>query len=400
MNRAIACSIAAVVLAGAPLCCRAQSAPASDPQRLTAFALEQHGQYPEAEAAWNAVLKAHPDDAEANAHIGFLEAREEHYTQAIDHYRRAMERNPSMPGLRLNLGLSLFKSGALKQAIAVFTPLLKDQPPSSPEALRLDTLIGVAHYGLGEYAQAVPYLRRTTANDPQNLPYRLLLAQSCLWSKQYPCVLEVYHQILLLNAESAEADMLAGEALDEMNDPAGATLQFRAAVKANPKEPNVHFGLGYLLWSQNQFEEAAHEFQAELANVPGHAQALAFLADCDIHLGQTADVRPMIEKALALDGGIERAHLDLGILDIQAGKQQEAVGEFKLAEKLNPSDADVHWRLARLYQSMGEKEEATLEFSKTSTIHQAENDKLLSKLKAAQDRGKPASTVPNLSADE
>ena len=41
--------------------------------------------------------------------------------------------------------------------------------------------------------------------------------------------------------------MLAGEALDEMKDKAGATQQFRAAVKADPKEPNVHFGLGYLL---------------------------------------------------------------------------------------------------------------------------------------------------------
>jgi len=29
-----------------------------------------------------------------------------------------------------------------------------------------------------------------------------------LWAKQYPCVLDTYHEILMLNAESAEADML------------------------------------------------------------------------------------------------------------------------------------------------------------------------------------------------
>ena len=45
----------------------------------------------------------------------------------------------------------------------------------------------------------------------------------------------------------AEADMLAGEALDEEGKISEATEQFRAAVKANPKEPNAHFGLGYLL---------------------------------------------------------------------------------------------------------------------------------------------------------
>jgi Flp pilus assembly protein TadD len=41
--------------------------------------------------------------------------------------------------------------------------------------------------------------------------------------------------------------MLAGEAQDEMKNHGGAIEQFRAAVKADPKEPDVHFGLGYLL---------------------------------------------------------------------------------------------------------------------------------------------------------
>ena len=100
--------------------------------------------------------------------------------------------------------------------------LLKSEPASSPEAQRLTTLLGIAHYGLGEYAAAVPYLKTAAADDPQNLPFRLLLAHSCLSSQQFQCVLDVYHEILTLNAESAEADMLAGEALDEMKDNAGA----------------------------------------------------------------------------------------------------------------------------------------------------------------------------------
>jgi tetratricopeptide (TPR) repeat protein len=153
----------------------------------------------------------------------------------------------------------------LREAIQTFDVLLNNEPPSSPEARRLRTLMGPAHYGLQEYAAAVPYLKEATASDPQNLPFRLVLAHSCLWSKQFQCVLDAYHKILLLNAASAEADLLAGEALDEMNDHLGDTQQFRAAVKANPKEPNVHFGLGYLLWTQEQYEEAAQEFQAELA---------------------------------------------------------------------------------------------------------------------------------------
>jgi tetratricopeptide (TPR) repeat protein len=381
--------VLALTLTLTPCVIPAQSASAARNDRDTAFSLEQQGNIPQAETAWRSIVKAHPSDAEAYAHLGFLAARQEHYKEAIPLYHKALALNPSMPGLRLNLGLAQFKAGELKEAIQTFTPLLKSEPASSPEAQRLTALLGIAHYGVGEFAAAVPYLRTAASNEPQNLQFRLLLAHSCLSARQFQCVLDTYHEILSLNAESAEADMLAGEALDEMHNTGGAIEQFRAAVKADPKEPNVHFGLGYLLWTQNQFEEAAQQFQAELANVPGHAQALAFLADCYMQLNRSSEAMPLIEKSLAINPNFARAHLDLGILYADAGRQDDAIRELQLAAKLTPEDPSPHWRLARLYQSMGKKEEAAVEFQKTNTLHKAENDTIFSKLKAAQEKGKP-----------
>ena len=59
-----------------------------------------------------------------------------------------------MPGLRMNLGLALFKTGDLKEAISTFERLLSSEPLSSPEAQRLRTLIGMAHYGLQDFSAA------------------------------------------------------------------------------------------------------------------------------------------------------------------------------------------------------------------------------------------------------
>lgn len=369
--------------------CAAQS-PSISQERQTALALEQSGQFVEAEAAWRSVVRVHPSDSEAYAHLGLLEAHQEHYDAAVPLYRKALALSPEMSGVRLDLGLALFKSGALKAAIDTLSPLLKAAAPASADAVRLEILIGMAHYGLGEYAAAVPYLRKVTQSDKENLPYRLMLAQSCMWSKQYQCVLDTYHQILELNAESAEADMLAGEALDAMQNHQGAMDEFRAAVKANPKAPNAHFGLGYLLWTQDQFEEAAKEFQAELANVPDSAQALAFLADADIHLNKPDEALPLAEKAVQVDPTIAKGHVDLGILYADSGRQEDAVKEFKAAVKLTPNDQDPHWRLARLYQAMGRGDEAKAEFEKTKNLHQAAQESIFNNLKAAQDRGKPA----------
>ena len=367
-----------------------QTSSAGEDRRQTASVLEQQGDNAAADTAWRAVLKDHPADSEALAHLGLLEAKQEHYKDAVIFYRRALALNPAIPGLRLDLGLALFKGGDLKDAIGTFGLLLRNEPKSSPEALRLTTLIGLAHYGLGEYAVAIPYLKQATAADPKNLPFRLALAQSCLWSKQYPCVLDVYHEIVTLNADSAEADMLAGEALDEMKDKPGATQQFRAAVKADPKEPNVHFGLGYLLWGLLQFDEAAKEFQAELDNNPEHAQALTYLADCDIQLGRPEAASPLLQKAIRIDPRIELAHLDSGILYGDAGRREDALRELKMAEKLSPDDQNVHWRLGRFYKALGKNEEAKVEFDKTRSLQKAADQSVFTKLHQAQAQGDPA----------
>src|ERR1035438_6370289 len=107
----------AMTLAMAAAHSMGQTAGALDLQRQTALALEQQGKNVEAEAAWRSYSKAHPSNPEPYAHLGLLEARQEHYKEAVPLYRKALALNPAIPGLQLNLGLALFKGGELKQAI-------------------------------------------------------------------------------------------------------------------------------------------------------------------------------------------------------------------------------------------------------------------------------------------
>ena len=356
--------------------CLAQRAPARESQRQSALAFEQEGKRVEAEAQWRALLANQPEDAEAYAHLGLLEARQEHYQEAIVLYRKALRLNPKMPSLRLNLGLSYFKAGDRQAAIQIFEPLLKSEPRSSPEALRLVPLLGLAHYGMGEYAAAVPYLKEATAADPGNLPFRLSLAQSCLRSKQYQCVLDVYREILTLNAESAEADMLAGEAYDELKNDAGAIAEYQAAVKADPKMPDVQFGYGYLLWRVLKFGEAEKAFRSELENNPEHPLALAYLGDTEIRLNRSQEAVPYLEHAVRIQPSVAIAHLDLGVIYEGQGNNGDALREFKAAERLSPDDPSIHWRLGRFYQSTGRNVDAKAEFDKTRTMQKAKQQSL------------------------
>jgi tetratricopeptide (TPR) repeat protein len=362
----------ALVLASWSLTSRSQDDP-----RQTAFALEQQGKTAEAEAAWSALAKAYPTNAEPFAHLGLLEARQEHYTEAVASYRKAMALDPAMPRLRFNLGLAYFKAGEYRDALQQFNPLLKTEPPDSDEAQRLVILIGMSHYGLAEFTAATPYLKQAVDRDAQNLPLLLTLAHSCLLSNQYQCVLEEFHRIMSLNPQSAEAHMLAGEALDEMKEPVDATRELRAAVEANPKEPSVHFGLGYLLWTQGQTEEAAREFQAELDNDPQHIQSMLYLADSRIQMNRMEAARPLLEKLVKIDPDSPMAHLDLGTVYTEAGRNADALRELKKAAALDPKDVKAHWRLARLYRSMGKTAEANAELTKTKNMNEAADEGLL-----------------------
>jgi tetratricopeptide (TPR) repeat protein len=369
----------------------AQVRAAPDSRRQEALTLEQQGRTAEAEAAWRVLSSAAPSNPEPYAHLALLEVRQQHYKEAIPLYQKALSLGPAVPGVRRNLGLAYFKSGDLRRAIREFGIVLKNQPGD----FQLTTLIGMAHYGLAEYKEAVPYLQASAANDKQNLPLRLALAHSCLWSKQFQCVLDTYHEILALNAESAEADMLAGEALDEMKDNAGAVLQFRAAVKANPKEPNAHFGLGYLLWAEKNYPEAAEEFKAEIANDPLHIQSMLYLGDAYIQMNQMQDAKPLLEKVEKMNPAIPLVHLDLGIVYSDADRKEEALRELNIAAKSNPDDVNVHWRLARLYRATGKKDLAKAEFDKASSLNQKADEDLYKKIaEGGKKRGPPPPPSP------
>ena len=338
-----------------------------------AFSLEREGKLAEAEAAWTALAKQHPSNPEPLAHLGLIESKQEHYVEAIKFYKRAMALNPAMPGLRLNLGIALFKAGEYRETISDLDPLLKEQPDDQ----RLTILVGMSQYGIGHFGEASPLLQRASERDSQNLTLLLTLAHSCLLSNQFPCVVNAYHRLIALNAESAEADMLIGEALDEMKDRDGAVREFRAAVAANPKEPNVHFGLGYLLWMEGHDAEAAQEFQAEIANDSHHVQAILYLADVKIRMNQMDDARPLLEQIAKSDPNIAMQHLDLGIVYADDGRKQDARLEFETAVKLAPKNVNAHYRLARLYRSMGMTAEAKTEFDNASGLNKAEDDRLL-----------------------
>jgi tetratricopeptide (TPR) repeat protein len=341
-----------------------------------AESLSAQGRLAEAERSWQAITTLDTNNARAWAQLGLVEAREANYPAAVEAYQRALKLSPGIPDLQLDLGLALFKQGKFAEAIGP----LRAAAAAAPKDSSPQILLGMSYYGTEQFTNAVPYLQFAVKHSPENVELRSVLAQSCLYAKVYECTLEQYREIVASNPDSAQAHMLAGEALDGLERTNEAIEEFQAAAKAAPAEPGLHFGLGYLLWKQNRIDEAEREFRLQLQSDPNDGQALAYLGDIAIKRGNRGDAETILSRAVTVPGTVRLAWLDLGILSADKRQGEEAAADFRRAIEMDPTQADAHWRLARLYQSMGRAQEAKTEFAKVKELHQHSDNHLVEQM--------------------
>jgi len=322
-------------------------------------------------AAWflsAALLAAQTEAAVPGAVVeaarGTALAREGKYDLAIEHYKAALRLDASLPGLQLNLGLAYFKSNHLREAASAFEQVVKADSGN----FQARALLGMCYYGSSRYRDAAAQLKLASETHPDNVELRYTLAQSYLWSEQYPEALSEFQFLLSKDPDSAPVHILLGQTLDASNRTEAATAEFEAAVRATIVPPNAHFGLGYLYWKQRRYEEACREFEAELATQPQHAQALAYLGDAEMQADRKKAAETHLRRALASNSDTRLAQLDLGILLAARNESGEAARCFREAIRIDPSKPDAHYRLGRLWSSIGHQREAQEEFEKVKKL--------------------------------
>jgi Tfp pilus assembly protein PilF len=158
-------------------------------------------------------------------------------------------------------------------------------------------------------------------------------------------------------------------------DDGKAIEEYRAAITLKPFLPNLHYSLGHLLWKDLKVPEARVELEAELALNPHHAGALDDLGDTYLLEHQPNKALPYLVSALAADTGNPDIHRDLGTAYSELGDYRKAEEQFKIAVS-GDHDGSVHYKLARVYQALGEKENAAREFALSTALNRESHNKL------------------------
>ena len=203
----------------------------------------------------------HVEEGQARAWLALAHLLENTKPEdALAAYRKASELTPKDPEPHLSAGLLQERQKEFSAAEAEYKQVLAVDPHSTEAAIGLTNL----YMKSGRLGEAEPLLRGLATERPDDAGIHLQLGRVlAAQSKKDDAIAEIQTALKLAPADSdAQREIADLYSSAGKNDLAENT--YRALVTTQPKDPELHRGLGQALLRQKKFPEAQQEFLTAL----------------------------------------------------------------------------------------------------------------------------------------
>lgn len=313
------------------------------------------GELAAALAQYDAALKADPRHLEsllARAGILFDQGRLPEAGRDVEAARRSAPKDPRARYLGALLAERAGDNQAARAALAEVTNLL-DPVPTEFMRFRPQLLIlgGLAHYGLGQFEKAKPYLETLQKQQTGN-PAVKLLAQIHLHDKNDDRAIEVLDAYLRSQPADSQAQILLASAHMNQGRHARAAQVLQEALKAGDS-PQLNTALGLSLVRGGKAGDALAPLEAAYKRDPSQTRAGAALAVLYMRAQQPRRAAELAASLIKREPGSAEFHNLLGTARGQLGDSARARASFEQALKLDPAFAPAELNLARLAIAQG-----------------------------------------------
>ncbi len=243
--------------------------------------------------------------------LGGLLVNDDRDTEAISHFRQALELAPELDDARVKLGNALARGGDLEDAIGAYSRVIERRPDDVEVRLkRVSALME-----LGRDAEARSDLERLLELAPERSEVHVRLATLLEKSGEVAAAIACYRAAEKLELGGRERPRvhhrLAG-LMRQQGDAEGALEQYGKAVSADAAFVPAVAGRASLLAQLGRMEEAADVYNALVELEPDQARHRMAEVTALILSGQHAAARDRLEAAMA------RFPEDLGFKDVLA----------------------------------------------------------------------------------
>jgi tetratricopeptide (TPR) repeat protein len=260
-------------------------------------------------------------------------------------------------------GLAFYHADDHVKAIELLAPVVPKLQPDSLERREAEQVLGLALYGAGRLAEAIPYLEATRAWARDNVELHYFLGLAYLQTGKIDAARGALAVSFGVPADSAGADLVTAQMLIRLNLYDAAEAQLKRALAKDPRLPQAHFLLGQMALFRGRLKEAAELTRAEIDVNPGNAMAWSQLGDVLVREAKWQDAIAMLQRSIWINPFYSAPYILLGQAYAKSGQPATAEGMLRRAIQYDPNNRAAHYRLAQLLQQMKRFEEAKAEFA-------------------------------------
>jgi tetratricopeptide (TPR) repeat protein len=328
----------------------------------------------------------------------------EDFSMAMEELRQAVAIDRHLPFYEASLGSLLARQGNLDEAIDWYKRSLQRDPHSG---LTLNNL-GYALYQQGKVDEAIPYYRKAIEEDFQMVLAYQNLGLALLDKGDPAGAIQQFEKVLEINPRDTYADYNWGRALSMLGRTQEAIDHYNRTLEMHPNSPGIHNKLALMFQDQGDLDKAIEYFNRAVGLDPQFApayfnRAVALACQGKFQEAETSyaqglqvphdekntppslgamltqqgktDVAAAYAKASGPALGTDAlAQIEAGNALMQQGRLDQAAEHYRQATAIDPANRDAYFDLGIVLATLGKIDEAVVSFVKTIDLDPSDGE--------------------------
>jgi len=316
------------------------------------------------ESLWTHVLACTSDNIIAHDNLGFTFFQQRRLDNAIAHFQKALEIEPTYADAHNHLGLALLQQGRMAEAAAHFQKALE----INPDYAEAHNNLGLALLQQGTDGRSDHALPKGTANQTRRRRHSIQPRHALFKKGRVDEAIVHLQKALEINPDYAEAQTTWVLPCSNRDERPKRFTHFQKVLQIKPDDAGIHFNLGCALLQKGRVDDAIAHFQRVLQITPDYADAHLQPGQRSSPKGRVDEAIVHFQRALEIGPDYAESHYNLGSAFFQQGRMVEAIAHYQKALEIRPTTRKPTTTFGLALLQQGRMDEAIAHYQKALEI--------------------------------